>query len=94
MIYCVCSAKGGNLGLFLKSGDDLADVQRRAGDGATILTHGRCPARAVQYFFAQVGEVRGVEEQPVTALVKQLVTQAVGWNECPPDCKHEDIQLV
>ena len=91
-LYCVCRGSTGLL--FLKSGDDLADVQRRATEAATILTCGTCPARAVQHFFELNGEVRGVDEKPVDDLVKKLVSQAVGWSECPPNCQHSDIRNV
>ena len=90
-LYCVCR---GPKGLFLKSGDDLADVKRRAGENAEVVTEGHCPARALQHFFAEVGEVRGVNEKPITDALKGLVAGAVGWSECPDGCEHTDIRLL
>lgn len=81
--YCVCSTTRGH---FIKSGDDEADVLRRAGEGAQIVSSHSCPALAVQAFYITQGDEYRTAEEPVQSMMR-----AVGW-ACAPDCQCQRTQ--
>ena len=84
LLFCVCAGRGGRP--FIKSGRNRDDVLTRCGEDTTIVASGSCPARVVQLFQSEQGDVVGIEEEPVASIM-----QMVGWT-CPSGCTHADVK--